>query len=130
MSGPARAGVFIYAKDLERVAAFYEQLLDMRRLHARDEIVVLQSLDLQLLVHAIPERYAADITITTPPVRRENCAIKFFCTVPRLDAAAGIVASGGGTLFPERWDGPGFVACNAMDPQGNVFQLREPADHG
>jgi hypothetical protein len=28
-------------------------------------------------------------------------------------------------VFDERWQGPGFAACNAMDQEGNVFQLRE-----
>ena len=128
MSGPARAGVFVYAKDLERVAAFYERLLGLRRLHARDEIIVLDGPDLQLLVHAIPAEYARDITIATPPVRRTNSAMKFFATVPSLADAAGVAAAAGGAVFDERWAGRGFVACNAMDPEGNVFQLREPAD--
>ncbi|GAB1597091.1 VOC family protein [Lysobacter claricitrinus] len=125
MPGPARAGVFVYAKDLERVARFYENVLGMSRLHARDGIVVLESPDQQLLVHAIPERYAADIVIETPAVRREDTAIKFFFTVDSLDTAALVAAEGGGAIFDERWNGPGFVACNAMDPEGNVFQLRE-----
>jgi len=30
-------------------------------------------------------------------------------------------------VFSEQWQGPGFVVCNAMDPEGNVFQVREQA---
>ncbi|MGY4515299.1 VOC family protein [Lysobacter sp. HA18] len=125
MAGPARAGLVVYAKDLERVASFYERLLGMTRLHARDEIVVLDTPDLQLLVHRIPDEYAADIVITSPPERRADTALKFFFTVASLEAAACTAADLGGALFDERWSGPGFVACNAMDPEGNVFQLRE-----
>ena len=125
MSGPARAGMFVYAKDRERVAAFYERVLGMRRLQAREDIVILASPDLQLLVHAIPPEFAADIDIHTPPVRRHDTAYKFFATVPRLDVAGEAAAAAGGEMFDERWQGPGFVACNAMDPEGNVFQLRE-----
>lgn len=125
MSAPALAGVFIYAKDLPRLAAFYAAVLGMRQVHADDDIAVLASPDLQLLVHRIPAHIAADIRIETPPVRREDCAIKFFATVPSLADAGTTAASHGGQLFDERWQGPGFVVCNAMDPEGNVFQVRE-----
>jgi predicted enzyme related to lactoylglutathione lyase len=125
MSTPARAGVFIYAKDLPRLAAFYVAVLDMREVHATGEMAILASPDLQLLVHRIPAHIAADIRIETPPVRREDCAIKFFATVPSLTDAGASAASLGGQLFDERWEGPGFVVCNAMDPEGNVFQVRE-----
>lgn len=126
MTHPARAGVFIYAKNLPRLAAFYAAVLGMRQVHADDDIAVLASPDLQLLVHRIPAHIAADIRIETPPVRREDCAIKFFATVPGLADAGVTAASLGGQLFDERWEGPGFVVCNAMDPEGNVFQIREP----
>lgn len=28
-------------------------------------------------------------------------------------------------MFAERWEGAGFTMANAMDPEGNVFQVRE-----
>lgn len=126
MSAPARAGVFVYAKDLPRLAAFYAAVLGMREVHADDDIAILASPDLQLLVHRIPAHIAAGIHIETPPVRREDCAIKFFATVSSLEAAGATAAALGGQLFDERWEGPGFIVCNAMDPEGNVFQIREP----
>jgi predicted enzyme related to lactoylglutathione lyase len=127
MTTPARAGVFVYAKDLPRLAAFYAAVLDMREVHATDEMAILASPDLQLMVHRIPAHIAADIHIETPPIRRDNSAIKFFTTVPSLADAGATAAALGGQLFDERWQGPGFVVCNAMDPEGNVFQIREPA---
>ena len=125
MSGPARAGLFIYAKDTARVAAFYETLAGMSRLRSDEELVVLDSADLQLLVHQIPPQYAADIEISTPPRRREQTALKFFFTVASIAAARETAARLGGEVFTENWHGPGFVVCNAMDPEGNVFQVRE-----
>ena len=127
MAGPARAGLFIYAFDMQRLAGFYEAVAGMRRLHASTELVVLQSADLQLLVHQTPPQYARDIVITTPPQRREDTALKFFFTVPSLDNARVLAMSLGGEVFNENWAGPGFVACNAMDCEGNVFQVRQPA---
>ncbi|WP_295683008.1 VOC family protein [uncultured Nevskia sp.] len=127
MSGPARNGLFLYAKDLERLAGFYQSLLAMRRVHATAELVVLQvpDSDMQLVIHAIPVSIAATITITTPPARREDTALKFFLTVPSLPASRRLAATLGGEVYTEQWQGPGFVVSNACDPEGNIFQLRE-----
>ena len=127
MAGPARAGLFIYANDMQRVAAFYVAVAGMSRLHEAEDLVVLQSPDIQLLVHRIPPAIAAGITITSPPQKREDTALKFFFTVASLAAARRMAARLGGEVFSENWQGPGFVVCNAMDPEGNVFQVREPA---
>ncbi|WP_455205902.1 VOC family protein [Kaarinaea lacus] len=125
MSGPARAGLFVYAKDSERLARFYESVAGMSRIHKTDELIVLQSQDIQLLVHKMPEQIAKDIVISTPPEKRENTALKFFFTVPNLTEARSIASSLGGEIFNENWSGPGFIVCNAIDPEGNVFQVRE-----
>ena len=126
MPGPARAGLFVYAKDAERVARFYEAVAGMVRLHRSEELIVLQSPDIQLLVHRIPPAIAAGIEIETPPRRREDSALKFFFTVASLADARASAARLGGAVFEENWRGPGFVVCNAIDPEGNVFQVREP----
>lgn len=128
MPGPAKAGLFIYAKDPERLAGFYASVAGMVRLKSSPELLVLESPDLQLLVHAIPEHIARDIVIASPPERREDTALKFFFTVPSLSKARELAERHGGAVFNENWRGPGFVACNGMDPEGNVFQVREPAD--
>jgi predicted enzyme related to lactoylglutathione lyase len=125
MPGPAQAGLFIYAKDLERLAAFYESIAGMARLHQTDELAVLESPDIQLLIHRIPPHLAAEITIESPPVRREDTALKFFFTVTSLSEARIKAARLGGEVFNENWPGSGFVACNACDPEGNIFQVRE-----
>lgn len=128
MSGPARAGLFIYAKDLSRLAAFYESLLGMSRVHSTADLVVLRSPDIQLTLHAIPAAIAASIGISTPPEKREDAALKFFFTVPSIEeAAASAPAFGGEVLKTEQWQGLGFRACNAVDPEGNIFQVRESA---
>lgn len=124
MPGPARAGVLIYASDRDRLERFYCEVAGMRRLHADDHVAVLASDDLQLVLHRIPPQIAADIVVTSPPRRREDVAIKFFLTVPDLAVAAERIAALGGALFADRWQGPGFTMGNAMDAEGNVFQVR------
>lgn len=125
MPGPARAGLFVFAKDSERIAKFYESVAGMARLHQGDDMLVLASPDIQLLIHTIPDHIARDIAITSPPQKREDTALKFFFTVPSLDQARSTAQRLGGDVFHENWRGPGFIVCNAMDPEGNVFQVRE-----
>jgi predicted enzyme related to lactoylglutathione lyase len=128
MSGPARAGLFVYAKDLERLAKFYETIASMARLHSTADLIVLESPDFQLLVHRIPTHIAEGIVITSPPQRRENSALKFFFSVKSIAATSTAAAELGGVVFPEEWAGPGFLVRNACDPEGNVFQIREFAE--
>ncbi|WP_314971803.1 VOC family protein [Comamonas testosteroni] len=125
MPGPAAAGVLIYAKDFQSLASFYEQVLGMQRLHEDEHIIVLESAALQLVIHALPAEIAARVRIGTPPQRRADVALKFFVTVPAIAEAESAAQVLGGQVFDERWQGPGFAACNAMDSEGNVFQLRE-----
>ncbi|MBS3020038.1 hypothetical protein DJFAAGMI_02792 [Comamonas sp. PE63] len=125
MPGPAAAGVLIYAKDFQALARFYEQVLDMQRLHEDEHIIVLESAALQLLIHALPAEIAARVQVGRPPQCRADVALKFFVTVPAIAEAASVAQALGGQVFDERWQGPGFAVCNAMDCEGNVFQLRE-----
>lgn len=125
MSGPAKAGLFIYAKDRERISTFYQSILGMTRVYDSNELTVLQSQELQLIVHAVPARIASTIVITAPPQRREDSALKFFFTVPSIDDARTLASTLGGEIYHDLWEAPGFRVCNAIDPEGNVFQLRE-----
>jgi predicted enzyme related to lactoylglutathione lyase len=125
MSGPANAGLFIYAKDLDRLADFYIKVLAMSCIVRTPELRVLQAPDMQLVLHEIPRFIANGINITVPPELREDSALKFFFTVPSLAAAQTAMSATGGDLFGETFDGPGFRARNAYDPEGNIFQLRE-----
>jgi len=127
MSGPARTGVLFYAKNLAAVSAFYEQILGARVLHSDEEHRVLQSPDVQLIIHAIPQLYASAIVIQVPPVPREEQAVKPFFTVESLIAAEALVEQLGGKLCGPVWPGPGMKVRNVCDPEGNIVHLRENA---
>ena len=128
MSGPARAGLFLYAIDFVRVASFYEAMLGLARIHSDESITVLEGDGVQLVVHAIPPDIAATIVMSSPPVRRSNVALKVFFTIPSIERARLLAPSLGGALDSEEWEGRGFRVCNAVDPEGNVFQVRERLD--
>jgi predicted enzyme related to lactoylglutathione lyase len=86
---------------------------------------VLDGDGVQLVVHQIPDFIAKTITITSPPERRSETALKFFFTVPSIAEAGVMSRSLGGSLDDEEWEGSGFRVRNAVDPEGNVFQIRE-----
>ena len=123
MSGPADSGLFIYAKDIVRIAAFYESILGMTRRHVNSDLVVLQGNGLQLVVHALAPEIA--VAVSDPPAPRDNAALKFFFTVPNLASAREVAPTLGGMVLPQEYSGRGFRASNAIDPEGNIFHLRE-----
>jgi len=125
MAGPARAGALIYAIDVEHLAHFYEVMLSMRRLVTTEELVVLESADIQLVIHAIPPDIARTVVVTSPPEPRQQSAIRFFFTVPSISDARATASEIGGAVYTQQWPGTGFVMCNGHDPEGNIFQIRE-----
>ena len=132
------SGTLIYAKDLTLLASFYRVLLSMSEVHASDELVVLRSYDgrshdgrspqCELIVHRIPAHIAETIVVASPPVLREDTAIKPFFSVASFVEAAAHATSMGGGVFGPQYEGPGFRITNAYDPEGNIMQLREPID--
>ena len=127
MSGPARTGVLFYAKNLALVSAFYEQVLGAKLVHSDEEHRVLQSPDVQLIIHAIPQQYASSIVIEVPPVPRGEQAIKPFFTVESLAVAEALAEQLGGKVCGPIWPGPGMRVRNVCDPEGNIVHLRVSA---
>ena len=82
-----------------------------------------------MIVHAIPAEIAATITLASPPLRREESALKPFFPVASLAAARSAAAGLGGLVDPpeREWTAGTSRACDGHDPEGNVIQLREPA---
>jgi predicted enzyme related to lactoylglutathione lyase len=129
MTSPITAGAVVYAKDLPRVTAFYAQVLGLEITDSEHDHVVLESQGFQLVVHAIPADIGESIDIATPPLRREDAAVKLVFPVPSLGAARVLAATHGGALDPadREWPFQDSRVCDAHDPEGNVIQLREIA---
>ncbi len=126
MTATHSPGILVYAKDTARLAEFYRAVLGLHVAHSGDGLVVLRSPGFELVVHGIPPHIAAQITITAPPQLRDEAAFKFFFPVPSLEQAAATALGLGGQLFDDSWQGPGFLVRNGHDPEGNLFQLRQP----
>jgi predicted enzyme related to lactoylglutathione lyase len=121
-------GLLIYAKQCEALAQFYATVAGLQITHREPTLRRLEGAGVELLVHGIPDVIARDIRISSPPQRREDCALKLILSVPSLEAARLQIETLGGAWFAaESWRDAESKVCNAMDPEGNVFQLREPA---
>lgn len=129
MPNQPKSGAVLFAKDLPRMAKFYEELLGLSVVVADGEKIVLESAEFLLVLHAVPKEIADSISITSPPELRTNVPVKLFFPVASLAEARAKAAALGGALYPshKEWGGRGFRACDGYDPEGNIVQLREGA---
>ena len=110
----------LFVKDLDRMIAFYSQVLGMRTIAEtrRPDWVELESGGSRFSLHAIPAQSASGITIDSPPVPRERSAVKLTFAVTDVDRTLAQIESMGLPLLRRPWG-----SVEATDPEGNVFGL-------
>ena len=111
----------LFVHDVARMTAFYRELARMHVLHADATHAVLERDGFQLTIHALT---GAGTDFAT----REDSHLKLCFPVDELAAARVRAGALGGELWPveREWEARGFRACDGRDPEGNVFQVREP----
>ncbi len=82
MSSPARTGVLIYAKHLDKVSSFYEQVLGAKVLHAlrtgHDHTQIFEAVLLpQLLAARVPELLGLAEGSPAYDLYTKNCPTKY-----------------------------------------------------
>lgn len=127
MPGVRPAGALIYAKDFQRLSAFYRDLLGMTKRDSDSRHQVIENADHELTIHEIPLHIANAFTISTPPVPRDESPIKLYFTVPSLEAVKELVRRNGGLMFGDVERYKGLYTRHGYDCEGNIFQLRAPA---
>ena len=127
MFSPPPSGAVIFAKDINRLAKFYQQLLSLSVVQTASDHVILEPTNSPLVIHAIPTQVARSINISVPPVVREQTPIKLFFSVVSLAEARASASLLGGQIERDgkEWETRSFRACDGHDPKGNVFQVRE-----
>lgn len=124
MTGPRLAHALIYAHDLAALAAFYTRALALEAEpteHAGYQVLRGPGGPV-LALHALPPHVAASMVITSPPARREDTAIKPCFEVEGLETARAQIQAAGGAV-DAAWTWGGLHACDAVDLEGNVFQV-------
>ncbi|MEO1082501.1 MAG: VOC family protein [Pseudomonadota bacterium] len=115
MSGPARHGAIVYARDVRELAAFYQRFFGMTQTRETPEFIALDLEGLSVIVHEAPVEFPRK-TINT---------VKLFLTVPSLKQAREQVVEEGGAALEGEWSNAFFRLCNIADPEGNHIQIRE-----
>lgn len=118
----------VYAKDAGRLAAFYAEALGLARVEEGASFVLLAAAGIELAVVQAPHAIAEAIVLTEPPVVREDTPVKLSFRVDDVEAVRPVVAClGGGLGAPDAaWSWRGQLHLDGWDPEGNVFQLRQP----
>jgi predicted enzyme related to lactoylglutathione lyase len=73
-------------------------------------------------LHAIPVDISKSIVIESPPTPREQHSVKLIFEVKDVESERARLESLGVQLLRRPWQKPG-EACDAVDPEGNVFQI-------
>jgi predicted enzyme related to lactoylglutathione lyase len=114
----------LFAKDMERMTAFYRDGLGLAVLpeSSSEGWVVFDAGGALLALHVIPPAIASGIEITDPPEPRSNTPIKLIFQTPDLDAACARLATLGATILPPRRESR---SRDVTDPEGNILQLTD-----
>jgi catechol 2,3-dioxygenase-like lactoylglutathione lyase family enzyme len=115
------SSTMIFAKDMQRMTAFYRHGIGLRLLEERSKEgwAELDAGAVVLALHGIPGEIAKDIQVTIPPKQRGNTPIKLIFRTADVAQARAHLIEHGAVMFEPRPSG----ACDGMDPEGNVFQI-------
>jgi predicted enzyme related to lactoylglutathione lyase len=119
-------GAIIYAKDMNRLAAFYAAM----GFHQREvdpTCIVLQGLDAELSIIQAPGVIANSIDLGSPPQQRTMTPIKLVFIVDAIEETAVLINTHGGRVDrgKARWRFGEYFLQDAVDPEGNILQIRE-----
>ena len=119
--------VVIYAKDVAKVAAFYQRTLGLSVIEAEPKFVVVGDAQREIAVVRMPEARARATLISDPPQVREDTALKFSFLVDDFERVyREAAAAGGGTKrVNATWGWRGQLHLDGHDPEGNVVQFRK-----
>lgn len=117
----------LYVKDLERMKRFYAAVLGARPTNQdwTDAWAVFDTGGVRLALHAIPADIAKEIEILSPAAPRENEPVKLIFEVQDVESERARLEALGIRTLRRSWQQPG-EACDAVDPEGNIFQICSP----
>ena len=114
----------LYVKDLETMKRFYGEMLGARPTnHGSTQVwAAFETEGARFALHAIPSEIARNIEIQSPPTPREGYPVKLIFEVEDIESERARLESLGIQVLKRSWQKPG-EACDAVDPEGNVFQI-------
>jgi predicted enzyme related to lactoylglutathione lyase len=122
------SALVIFTVNVRRLATFYQRVLEATAVTESSGDVRLIAAGEEILVHSIPKTIATGISISTPPVPRDNAALKPVFEVLSLSSTLRRVEENGGVVTDRTFRLEGLTRHDILDPDGNVIQLRSPAE--
>ena len=121
---PSTVSAVLFAKDQQRVTAFYRDALGLVSSSGDRDHSVLLCGSFELVVHQIPGNESGHVTETAVQ-RREHAAIRLEFQVDNIAAARAKARSLGGRIddAPPAWAPRHANYYLGHDPEGNVFKL-------
>jgi predicted enzyme related to lactoylglutathione lyase len=122
-----RVSAVLFAKDFERVSAFYVGALAMTRTFGDQDHAVLHRDGFKLVVHQIPKHVADTIEIKQPPETRVRSAIRLDYIVPSIEDSRRLARALGGDIdeSPPAWADRNANFFFGHDPEGNQFGVNQ-----
>jgi len=114
----------LYVKDLERMKRFYTEILGAEPTNQdwTDVWATFETGGVQFALHAVPAEIAKDIEIKSPPTAREEGPVKLIFEVKDIESERARLESLGIQVLRRPCQKPGET-CDAVDPEGNIFQI-------
>jgi predicted enzyme related to lactoylglutathione lyase len=119
-------GAVIYAKDMNALVPFY-LALGFQVVQADDSFTQLSTANSELTLIQAPQEIAANITLSAPAAARSETPVKLVFLVASIERTADEINRTGGRVDrgQHRWDFGEYFVQDAVDPEGNIIQLRE-----
>ena len=114
----------LYVKDLERMRNFSSEMLGAKPTNQQstDAWADFKTGGARLALHVIPAEMASTIEIKSPPNPREQNPVKLIFEVSDVASERARLESLGSQILRRPWQRTG-EAFDAVDPEGNVFQI-------
>lgn len=111
----------LFVKNVPLMATFYEDVLGLKPIGETrtDTWVEFETGSARFALHAIPPELAGQIEISSPPRAREKNPVKLIFAVSDVERERARIEALGVTTLIRPWG-----ACDAVDPEGNVFGIR------
>jgi hypothetical protein len=126
-TAPHQQGLVVFAKNKKRVSNFYATTLDLAVEESDSSHDLLRGRGYEVVIHSIPKKYAATISITSPPEPRDETPFKPTFVVLSLARVRAAAEAAGGYLKPEAgaWHFRGCTVIDGWDPEGNIVQFKQ-----
>lgn len=114
----------LFVRDFTAMREFYRQLLQTAPVNSEwtDSWALFDLGGAQFALHAIPDKSRQGVQLPEPFKPREQSPVKLIFRVRDVAIERTRLASIGVPLLQREWQNP-EECCDAVDPEGNVFQI-------